>query len=262
MSSEKATGIVIRVVDFSESSLIVTIFTREFGKIGGLAKGARRLKGPFESALDLLALCRIVFLRKTSDALDLLTEAKLLRRFRTPGNNLLSLYSGYYVAELLNEMTDRGDPQPELFEIADETLAALAVGESPLRRVIRFELAMLRELGHMPSLDTCAACGAPAEPRPRTAFGMLDGGVLCERCRQGKRQVVSISGGALKTMAAFASEDAELWRRTEVEPRLLGELRGVMNRYLCNLLGYKPRMHNSLGALWSADLRSGSAINE
>src|SRR5512143_2186053 len=98
MSSEKATAIVLRTVEFSETSLILTLFTREFGKVRGLAKGARRLKSAFESALDLLALCRIVFLRKSSDALDLLTEAKLLRRFRPAGRDLLSLYAGYYVA--------------------------------------------------------------------------------------------------------------------------------------------------------------------
>ncbi len=82
MSSEKATALVLKVVEFSETSSVVTLFTREFGKIHALAKGARRPKGPFESALDLLALCRIVFLRKSSGALDLLTEAKLERRFR------------------------------------------------------------------------------------------------------------------------------------------------------------------------------------
>ena len=106
MPAEKATAIVLRTVEFSETSLVVTLFTREFGKIGALAKGGRRLKGPFESALDLLALCRIVFLRKSSDALDLLTEAKLLRRFRPAGRDLSSLYAGYYVAELLGELTD------------------------------------------------------------------------------------------------------------------------------------------------------------
>src|SRR6266513_5517661 len=100
MSSEKATALVLRVVEFSETSSILTIFTREFGKVRGLAKGARRPKGPFESALDLLCLCRIVFLRKSSDALDLLTEAKLERRFRP--RDLSSLYAGYYVAELLS----------------------------------------------------------------------------------------------------------------------------------------------------------------
>ena len=82
MPAEKATALVLRVVEWSETSSIVTLLTREFGKVRGLAKGARRPKGPFESALDLLSSCQVVFLRKSSDALDLLTEAKLQRRFR------------------------------------------------------------------------------------------------------------------------------------------------------------------------------------
>src|SRR5205085_4744927 len=93
MSIEKATAIVLRTIDFSETSAIVTLLTREFGKISALAKGARRPKGPFESALDLLGLVRIVFLRKSSDALDLLTEAKLERRFRPADGELTSLYA-------------------------------------------------------------------------------------------------------------------------------------------------------------------------
>ena len=93
MSSEKANAIVLRTVEFSETSLMVTLFTREFGKIGALAKGARRLKEPFESALDLWTHCRIVFLHKSSEALDLLTEAKLLRRFRPAAADLAGLYA-------------------------------------------------------------------------------------------------------------------------------------------------------------------------
>ena len=149
MSSEKATALVLRVVEFSETSSILTIFTREFGKVRGLAKGARRPKGPFESALDLLCLCRIVFLRKSSDALDLLTEAKLERRFRP--RDLSSLYAGYYVAELLSELTDDYDPHPELFDAACETLAGLVDEGRIASLVLRFELTALRVLGHLPS---------------------------------------------------------------------------------------------------------------
>src|SRR5438309_3395609 len=125
MPSEKSRAIVLKVIEFSETSCVLTLFTEDFGKIGALAKGARRPKSPFEGALDLLALVRIVFLRKSGDSLDLLTEARLERRFRSGQRQLSRLYAGYYVAELLNELTDKGDPHPELFQAAEQTLLAL-----------------------------------------------------------------------------------------------------------------------------------------
>ncbi len=233
MSSEKATAIVIRTVEFSETSLVVTLFTREFGKIGALAKGGRRLKGPFESALDLLALSGIVFLHKSSDALDLLTEAKLLRRFRPAGRDLGGLYAGYYIAELLDGLTDEDDPHPELFDLADQTLAALAAGddsrgltapgkttapgETVAKLTMRFELGALRLLGHLPSLDHCVECGAAVKQLGRVAFGQLDGGVLCPDCRAGKKQIVMVNAGVLRTMAQLADTDGAAWRRTKIE---------------------------------------------
>jgi len=246
MPAEKATAIVLRTVEFSETSLVVVLFTREFGKVRGLAKGARRLKGPFESALDLLAQCRIVFLRKSSEALDLLTEAKLLRRFRPAGRDLASLYAGYYVAELLGELTDDYDPHPELFDLADQTLVALSAGEPVANRVLRFELGALRLLGHLPSLDACAECGASVPLAGRVAFGASDGGVLCAACRPGKQEVVSVTAGSLRAMAQLADLESPAWRRLGIDHRSRGELRGVLNHYLCNLLGHKPRMHEYL----------------
>jgi DNA repair protein RecO (recombination protein O) len=249
MPSEKATAIVIRTVEFSETSLVVTLFTREFGKIGALAKGARRLKSPFESALDLLALCRIVFLHKSSEALDLLTEAKLLRRFRPLGHDLPPLYAAYYVAELLGAMTDDDDPHPRLFDLADETLAALAGGEPVAKWVVRFELGALRLLGHAPSFDRCVECGVAVAPSGRVPFGLLDGGVLCPRCRGGKKEVVLVTTGTLKTMTQLADIDGNAWRHLEVHSGSLGEMRGLLNRYFTHLLGRKPKMHEYLRML-------------
>ncbi|MBI3461839.1 MAG: DNA repair protein RecO [Planctomycetes bacterium] len=250
MSSEKATALVLQVVEFSETSSVVTLFTREFGKIRGLAKGARRPKGAFDAALDLLCLCRIVFLRKSSGALDLLTEAKLERRFRPRGRDLSSLYAAYYVAELLNELTDEYDPHPPLFDAAEETLRALSTEGSVAALVLRFEMTALRVLGHLPSLSGCAECGARVEPAGRVAFGQLAGGVLCANCRPGKRHVVSVSAGVVRALARFAEPDSEAWRRIELDRRTKGELRGVLNHYLSHLLGRRPKLHNYLGTLY------------
>ncbi len=249
MSAEKSLAIVLRVVDFSETSCVVTLFTRQFGKISALAKGARRPKSPFESALDLLAVCRIVFLHKSTDALDLLTEAKLERRFRAAASNLSRLYAGYYVAELLNELTDDGDPHPELFDAADHTLLALDGNDELAPLVLRFELTALRLLGHLPSLDACVVCGQDVPAEGRVAFGQLAGGVLCRTCRIGQRQVVSVSAGAIETLRRFAQPDDE-WRRG-INSRIRGELRGIVNHYLNNLLGHRPRLQPYLSTLAS-----------
>src|SRR5205807_8313615 len=153
MASEKSRAIVLKVIEFSETSCVVTLFTEDFGKIGALAKGARRPKSAFEGALDLLALVRIVFLHKSSEALDLVTEAKLERRFRAGQRDLTRLYAGYYVAELLAELTDASDPHRELFVAAEQTLLALDQSDDVPAVVLRFELAALRLVGHLPSLD-------------------------------------------------------------------------------------------------------------
>jgi DNA repair protein RecO (recombination protein O) len=249
MPVEKTTALVIRAVEFSETSLVVTLFTRDFGKIGALAKGARRLKSPFESALDLLALCRIVFLRKTSEALDLLTEAKLMRRFRPPGRNLAALYAAYYVAELLDTLTNRYDPHQELFDLSNATLLALANGESVVRYLLRFELQMLRILGHVPSLENCVECGGCVEPSGRVAFGLADGGVLCDHCRAGKHHVALLSAGSLRTMAQFAERDSQTWQHLALTAASQGELRGALNQYFAHLIGHRPRLQPYLASL-------------
>src|SRR5260221_13414993 len=125
MPPAKATALVLRTTDWSESSRIATLWTWEFGKVRVLAKGGRRLKSNFESALDLLTVCSIVLLRKSSGSLDLLTEAQVVERFPQLRLDLQALYAGYYVAELLADWTEDYDPHPALFDEARETLRAL-----------------------------------------------------------------------------------------------------------------------------------------
>lgn len=249
MSTEKADALVLRVIDFSETSNIVTLLTREFGKVHALAKGGRRLKGPFESALDLLSECRVVFLRKSSEALDLLTEAKLEKRFRGRRGDLMSLYAGYYVAELLSELTHDLDPHPELYDTAVRTLAALSGTGAIAPIVLRFELLALHLVGHAPSWSTCVGCGTDVEPVGRVYFGHAAGGVLCGACRAGRKNVVSVSAGAIRVLAQYAEPESEDWSGVELPARGGGEIRALVNHYLCHVIGRRPRMHAYLGFL-------------
>ncbi len=250
MTAEKSIAIVLRVVDFSETSAVVTMMTRDFGKITALAKGARRPKGPFEAALDVLSICRVVFLRKSGDSLHLLTEAKLERRFRTASTDLSRLYAAYYVAELLNKLTDDLDLHIELFDLAEDTLTRLDQDHSSEdglseRLLLRFQLRSLDLLGHMPSFDQCVECGKPAatenESGKRIPFGLDSGGVFCTRCRVGKRFIVSLSRDAATVLTQYSNPD-DNWSENLKSNPPMGEMRGLIDQYLTYLLGKKPRM--------------------
>jgi DNA repair protein RecO (recombination protein O) len=156
----------------------------------------------------------------------------------------------YYVAELLLSLTDDYDPHPELFDLADRVLQELSGTRLAVQSVVlRFELLALKELGHLPSLTRCVECGTGVEAGGRVAFGQLAGGVLCSRCRAGKRQVVSLSSAAISGMAAFADLSEEAWKTVVLPAGVRGEIRGVINHYISNLLGHRPRMHPYLGFL-------------
>ncbi len=118
MAAVRTLGLVIRSLDVFETSLVVTLFTRELGKVAALAKGARRLKSPLQGGLDLLGVSDIVVLHKASEALDLVTEAAPVERFGSLRRDLAALYAGYYIAELLSDLTDLHDPHPKLFDAA------------------------------------------------------------------------------------------------------------------------------------------------
>jgi DNA repair protein RecO (recombination protein O) len=248
VAAEKALALVLRTTDWSETSRIATLWTREFGKVRTLAKGGRRLKSNFESALDLLTLCSIVFLRKSSGGLDLLTEAQVAERFPRLRTELSALYSGYYIAELLADWTEDYDPHPLLFDEAVATLRCLgAPEEASGPRLARFELVLLRELGYSPTLETCVACAAPAAASG-LSFSAAAGGILCPGCRKGQRDTRPLSTAAWQALRLLSGPD-EKWR--EVVPpdeAARAELRQVLNQYVTYLLGRRPRLLPYLGS--------------
>jgi DNA repair protein RecO (recombination protein O) len=244
MPAEEARALVLKTTDWSETSRIATLWTREFGKVRVLAKGGRRLKSSFESALDLLTVCSIVFLRKSSGSLDLLTEAQVVRRYPRLRTDLAALYAGYYVAESLNDWTEEYDPHPALF---DEALDALdSFGAVPVGlRVMRFEMVLFRELGYCPTLQTCAVCGSEVTP-PGLAFSAAAGGVVCKACQPRQRERRALTPAAWQLLRALAEPGAE-WNRAR-DAAVRGEVRQVLNHYVTYLLGRRPRMLPYLGS--------------
>jgi DNA repair protein RecO (recombination protein O) len=238
MPAEAATALIVRGSDWSESSRIATLWSREFGKLRVLAKGGRRLNSAFEVALDLLNVCHIAVIRKSSAGLDLLTEAQVAERFPKLRTHLPVLYAAYYVAELLADGTEDYDPHPALF---DATLTALRefgeAGTAVGPRLAAYELTWLHELGYSPALESCAACGRPV-PHP-TVFSASAGGIVCPDCVPRQREKRPISPTAL-TMLRALGFDSGAWRQSW-PPAVRTEVRNLLGVYVTYRLNRRLR---------------------
>jgi DNA repair protein RecO (recombination protein O) len=260
MAAEKALALVVRGNDWSETSRIATLFTREFGKVRALAKGGRRLKSNFDCAFDLLSVCRIVFLRRAHGGLDLLTEARLEEQFPVLRQRIAALYAGYYIAELLADGTQDYDPHPALFDAALESLRSMGKGRplppsqtgggdsqvpllsgegAPRAVVSAFELVWLKELGYSPRLDACATCGceAPAE----CALSPSAGGIVCSNCGTAAADRRWLSAECLAAMRML-TEDGGARAAGRLTSGIVDEMRSVLGQTVSYVLGRRPRL--------------------
>lgn len=242
VSTEKAEAIVIRQVDFSESSRVVTFFSREFGKFSALAKGAKRLKGPFDAAIDVLSRCRIVFIRKSSGSLHLLTEARLVSRFRPAAGSLSALYGGYYVAELVCSLTEDDDVAPEIFDLTTRTLQALSQTDGdPHTSLVLFEVGMLRALGSLPDLYDCIVCGHSVSKGTQVAHWVSQGGLLCGECRRQEYAGTSITAGTVAVLRKLGEPGDGIPERIRLTKQQTVECHRFAVSAITNLLGRKPK---------------------
>lgn len=243
MSTEKSEAILIRSVAWSETSLVVTLYTRTHGKVSAVAKGARRLKSPFETALDLLAKSHVVFIEKSSDSLDILTEAKLIRSFRSGRRNLLALYSGYYLAEVVNLLTQNHQPDALLFDALDDALEHLDADERPAKVVLKTELEFLSRLGHLPSFELCVGCGNPVESGRNGSylFGIEAGGVLCDNCLVGQNHILRVREETIGFLRQASKRQWPDWD-WEIPKETRGEVRFVMEKFITFLADRRLRL--------------------
>ena len=150
MPPTDTSGIVLRTTDWSETSAIVTWFTRDLGKLRTVAKGAYRRKSPFSGKLDLFYLNDIVFIPSRHGDLHTLSECYIENPFPRIRERLDIFTAASYCCELVDLATEPEGPVPELFELLAASLTALDEGRLTPLSVPLFELLALDCLGFRP----------------------------------------------------------------------------------------------------------------
>ena len=244
----KDLAICIRAVDYSETSQIVTFFTRATGKIGVIAKGSKRPKSAFDGPVEIFSHGEIVFSDTSREKLAVLTEFEPVYGgpdFAAPQNKLLALNCCLLAAELLNSLTNDYDPHPELFDgflqfLQDLNKQRATSNEQRdmLALLILFQLRLLKEVGLQPILSYCANCKtqyAIRNTQYEFYFSSSANGLICRDCESSFPDKIRLTRKAADCLANLKTipKSAE---------KTLKEIEKVLVRHFTELLGRPPKM--------------------
>ena len=241
----KDLAICIRAIDYSETSQIVSFFTRAAGKIDAIAKGSKRPKSPFDGPIEVLSHGNIVFIDSAGEKLATLTEFQQQPALIKLRNNLYVLYACLFAAELMNNLTHDYDPHPELFDgfleflhNANEQHSTSDQQRDILALLILFQLTLLREIGLQPILSHCVNCKTSHESRAASHeiyFSSSANGLICRDCESSFPDKIRLTKKASACLVSLKQIPGSA-------EKTLKEIEKVLINHLTGLLGRTPKM--------------------
>lgn len=211
---------VLHAYPFRETSLVVEVFSRNHGRLGLVARGARRPR----SALRGLLLAFQPLLLSWAGKSELRTLHKAEWQGGMPPLRGTALMCGFYVNELLVKLLARDDPHEALFDLYDCALRDLAAAPSPEPVLRGFERALLRELGYALPLDRDAETGNPVEPAASYVYLIERGPVKSDRGAGENR--LELAGRTLLAMTRDDYSDPLTLQQSKAL------MRSIINHYL------------------------------
>lgn len=214
-----AAAFLLHAHPYSETSLVLDVFSRDHGRLALLARGARRPRSAMRGILMGFQPLELSWFGGG--------EVRTLAKAEWVGGvPLLSgkcLLLGYYLNELLLKLMPRDDAHPGLFDAYADALGALSRGAAEAGELRRFEKALLRELGYGLALDRVAGSGEPVRAGEQYVY-LVERGAVAARGDEG---IPSLSG---KTLLDLASDDYR-------DPRTLAESKALMRQLIAHYLG-------------------------
>src|SRR5258708_3583694 len=186
MSAEESTpAIVLRARDYAESDRIVTLLTRDFGKLSGIAKGAKASRRRFERKLEPFSCVTLFFKRRPLGQLVFITRAER-GEMAHPAieDDLGKIALGSYMLELADALTTEEAEAAHVYQVLTQAFAALS--QVPASAALRhaYELKMLDATGYGLEFGRCRLCDSVADANGSAVYFVVSrGGIVCTRCR-------------------------------------------------------------------------------
>lgn len=222
-------AIVMRRRDLGEADRLLTVFTRDRGKVNLLAKGVRRAAS--RKAGHIEPFTYTDFLVAKGANLDLVTQAETIAAHRHVREDLWRSSLAYTVVELADAFTQDEDPNSLLFELLLETLGRLDEGHAVTLAVRYYELHMLDLAGYQPQLFNCVQCGQPLQQEVNF-LSFERGGCLCPKHGSHLPGTVALPLDVLKVMRYLQSREWAQVAVLELRPEVLGQIEALLARYI------------------------------
>ncbi|MBN1452625.1 MAG: DNA repair protein RecO [Anaerolineales bacterium] len=245
--SIRVQAIVLRHADWGEADRLVTLYTREQGKLRAVAKGARKITSRKAGHLEPFTYVKLQLSRGRD--LFIVTQADTVEAYVALRESLVLTGYASYVVELLDRFVyEEEGANPTLFRLLADTLERIAKNEDTWLAVRYYEMRLLDFLGFRPQLFECANCGREIQAEDQF-FSFAGGGAICPRCGQGLPNLRPISVETLKYLRHFqrssfgeaARARPSLEARTEAENLMQGYFTYLLEREL-NSPGFLKRV--------------------
>jgi DNA repair protein RecO (recombination protein O) len=229
-------AIVLKRMDLGEADRILTLYTRDEGKLRAVAKGVRKTTSRSAGHLEPFTLSDLLL--AVGRELDVVSQAETLAAFREVREDLVLTTHAYYLAELTDLLTEDRMENRALFEALVDGFSALSERQDARLVVVGFQLRLLNALGYRPELRDCVSCRSAIEPGANH-FSAVLGGVLCPTCGPREISARPVGTDALKllrylqqtegrqpvTVAGVISREAEALLRDYAEQLIERRLR-------------------------------------
>ena len=232
MPEHKTRAIILNLRDYGEIDRIVTFYTSDFGKMTGIAKGARKSRKRFGAAMDLFSLVLLSFFAKETLGLVRINHCQLLHSFPSIHKDIVRIGFGSYVAELINEMTAEGDSHQELFETLIKFFSIIDTAPPKEDYLRIFEMHLLVTLGYRPSLNYCVVCKRELKKSQNLWFSISRGGVVCASCASSEKNLYPVSLGTLKSLHKASNLNFDKIQRLVFSSQARAESREIIPQFI------------------------------
>lgn len=232
--SVRVDAVVLRHSDFGEADRLITLYTRQLGKMRVIAKGARKIASRKAGHIEPFTYVRLQLAKGRE--MHLITQADTVDAYLPLRDDLILTGQASYVIELLDRFSYEDDTgNSTIFRLLTDTLARLAAQTDPWLAQRHYEMRLLDQLGFRPQLFECVNCGREIKAEAQF-FSFRAGGVICPRCGHGLPNLHLISVDALKYLRHFQRSSFAEAARAKPDPETQNETESLMQGYFTYLL--------------------------